>query len=98
MSNIVPISELKSYTVALKKVTSNEPLILTKNGYGEYAVLSLDKYETMQNEIQSLKDELRKTNGLLRYYRETERSVIDKMNGKKMYSIDEVAKELGWDE
>ena len=44
MPNIKPISELRNYGTVLKDVANNAPVILTKNGYGEYAVVTMDDY------------------------------------------------------
>jgi prevent-host-death family protein len=83
--------ELKNYSSALKKVTKTEPIILTKNGYGKYAIVDLDAYEEM-------KTELEKANAMLQYYRETSESLHRTMNGEKTYSHDEMKKKLGWTE
>lgn len=45
MLNIKPISELRNYSKLLEEVKPNEPVILTKNGYGKYAVFNLEEYE-----------------------------------------------------
>ena len=43
--NIKPVSELRNYTKLLDEVKPNEPVFLTKNGYGKYAVISIEEYE-----------------------------------------------------
>lgn len=43
--NIKPVSELRNYTKLLAEVKPNEPVFLTKNGYGKYAVISIEEYE-----------------------------------------------------
>ena len=45
MPNIKPISDLRNYGVILKDVAPGQPVILTKNGQGKYALLSLEDYE-----------------------------------------------------
>lgn len=45
MLNIKPISELRNYSKLLEEGKPNEPVILTKNGYGKYAVIDLEEYE-----------------------------------------------------
>lgn len=42
--DIRPISELRNYNKMLADVKPDHPIILTKNGYGKYAVVDLDDY------------------------------------------------------
>ena len=51
MPNIKPVSELRNYGNVLKEVSSDAPVLLTKNGYGAYAVLDIADY----NEYMKLK-------------------------------------------
>jgi len=53
MPSIKPISELRNYGTVLKDVAVNSPVLLTKNGYGEYALLDIADY----NEFLRLKAE-----------------------------------------
>ena len=39
--NIQPVSELRNYTALLETVSPGEPVYLTKNGHGAYAVLDI---------------------------------------------------------
>jgi len=48
MPNIKPISDLRNYSEVLKTVVKGEPLFLTKNGRGKFAVLDIDDYEKIQ--------------------------------------------------
>ncbi|MFI3283892.1 MAG: type II toxin-antitoxin system prevent-host-death family antitoxin [Erysipelotrichaceae bacterium] len=48
MPNIKPISDLRNYSEVLSNVVSGEPLFLTKNGRGKYAVLEITDYEKMK--------------------------------------------------
>lgn len=48
MPNIKPISDLRNYSEVLSNVTAGEPLFLTKNGRGRFAVLDITDYEKMQ--------------------------------------------------
>lgn len=43
--NIKPISELRNYNKILGDVKPSQPLFLTKNGHGKYAVSDIDEYE-----------------------------------------------------
>ena len=45
MPNIKPISDLRNYGKLLRNVTVGEPVFLTKNGHGLYAVLHIDEYK-----------------------------------------------------
>ena len=44
MPNIKPVSELRNYGEVLRDVAVGQPVFLTKNGYGRYAVLDTDEY------------------------------------------------------
>lgn len=44
MPNIRPISELRNYGEVLREVAVGQPVFLTKNGYGKYAVLDIDEF------------------------------------------------------
>ena len=48
MINIKPVSELRNYNKVLNEVKKNQPVFLTKNGHGAYAVISLEEYERFQ--------------------------------------------------
>ena len=50
MPNIKPISDLRNYNEVLRDVTAGEPVFLTKNGYGDMVVLSMEAYENLQLE------------------------------------------------
>ena len=65
MPNIKPVSDLRNYNEVLKDIAVGEPVFLTKNGRGRYAILDLDEYEKTYATIQ-LMTELQKgrTSGL----------------------------------
>lgn len=48
MPNIMPISDLRNYTEVLRCVSTGNPVFLTRNGRGRYAVMDIDEYEKMQ--------------------------------------------------
>lgn len=50
--NIVPVSDLKNYNQVLKKVEHDMPVILTKNGYGKYAVIDIDDLQYWKDMLQ----------------------------------------------
>jgi prevent-host-death family protein len=47
MSNIRPVSDLRNNFSAISKVVheTQEPVFLTKNGYGDMVVMSMEAYE-----------------------------------------------------
>lgn len=45
MPNIKPVSELRNYGEVLRDVAIGNPVFLTKNGYGRYAVLDIEEYQ-----------------------------------------------------
>lgn len=52
MRKIRPISDLRNNFADISKTVheSNEPVFLTKNGYGDMVVMSLESYENLQFE------------------------------------------------
>ncbi len=49
---IIPIRDLKDTTkVSLTCHQTNKPIFVTKNGYGDMVVMSLDAYQQQQEEI-----------------------------------------------
>lgn len=48
MPNIKPISDLRNYTEVLRDVAVGEPVFLTKNGRGRYAIVDMQDYERTQ--------------------------------------------------
>lgn len=45
MPNIRPVSDLRNYAEVLKEIAFDEPVFLTKNGRGRYAIVDMDEYE-----------------------------------------------------
>lgn len=45
MPNIKPVSDLRNYTEVLRDITVGEPVFLTKNGRGKYAIVDMEEYE-----------------------------------------------------
>ena len=45
MPNIKPVSDLRNYTEVLKGISVGEPVFLTKNGRGRYAIVDIEEYE-----------------------------------------------------
>ena len=61
MPNIKPISDLRNYTDVLKQVDVSKRVYLTRNGHGEYGILTmeeideLDRYRAAYQLISKLK-------------------------------------------
>ena len=55
MPQIRPVSDLRNNFAEISKIVheSNEPVFLTRNGYGDMVVMSIEKYEAIElaNEI-----------------------------------------------
>lgn len=64
MPNIKPISDLRNYGAVLRAVAAGQPVFLTKNGYGRYAVLDMEEYREYERlqAISTLMIELEKGN------------------------------------
>ena len=45
MPNIKPVSDLRNYNEVLRDIAVGEPVFLTKNGRGRYAILDIEEYE-----------------------------------------------------
>lgn len=45
MPNIKPVSDLRNYNEILRDVCVGEPVFLTKNGRGKYAIVDIEEYE-----------------------------------------------------
>ena len=45
MPNIKPVSDLRNYNEVLRDIRVGEPVFLTKNGRGRYAIVDMDEYE-----------------------------------------------------
>ena len=47
MPNIRPVSDLRNYNEVLRDISVNDPVFLTKNGRGRYAIIDIDEYEKL---------------------------------------------------
>lgn len=54
MPNIKPVSDLRNYNDVLKDITIGDPVFLTKNGRGKFAILDIEEYEEIQATIKLL--------------------------------------------
>jgi prevent-host-death family protein len=48
MPNIKPISDLRNYNGVLRDIAIGEPVFLTKNGRGKYAIIDINEYEKLK--------------------------------------------------
>lgn len=83
MPNIKPVSELRNYGEVLRDVAVGQPVFLTKNGHGRYAVLDIEEYR--QYEILMAKQTM------LVELEKGRRSGVE----EGTFSLDDVEKELG---
>ena len=51
MPIIKPVSDLRNYNAVLRDVATGEPVFLTKNGRGRYALVDIREYERIQATI-----------------------------------------------
>ena len=54
MPNIKPISDLRNYTEVLKEVKVNQPVYLTRNGRGAYAIVDMDELDRLKATVRLL--------------------------------------------
>lgn len=47
MPNIKPISDLRNYTEVLKEVDITSRVYLTRNGHGEYGILTMEEIDEL---------------------------------------------------
>lgn len=48
MPNIKPISDLRNYNKVLRDIAIGEPVFLTKNGRGKFAIIDINEYEKLK--------------------------------------------------
>ncbi|SHG04507.1 type II toxin-antitoxin system prevent-host-death family antitoxin [Ornithinibacillus halophilus] len=81
MPNIKPVSDLRNYNEVLKDIVVGEPVFLTKNGRGRFAILDIEEYEKNQATIK-----------LLSKLMEAERTI---KTGDEWLTEEELKKDLG---
>ena len=47
MPNILPVSDLRNYTDVLKQVDVSKRVYLTRNGHGEYGILTMEEIDEL---------------------------------------------------
>ena len=55
MPNIRPVSDLRNYAAVLNEVHENEPVFLTKNGRGVFAIVAISEQEEYEKTKAALK-------------------------------------------
>lgn len=80
MPNIKPVSVLENYGEVLRDISVGDPVFLTENGVGRYAILDIREYDRIQASIK-----------LMNELAMAEQSAID----GGWLDADEVEKELG---
>ena len=83
MPNIKPVSDLRNYSEVLSEVRENEPVYLTKNGRGSYAIVDMEYVETFER----MKAEFELFTSLYKAERRAEK--------EGWISADEMKKQLG---
>ena len=56
MPNIKPVSDLRNYNEVLRDIAVGEPVFLTKNGRGRYAIVDMEEYEKTQAILKMMKE------------------------------------------
>jgi prevent-host-death family protein len=51
MPNIKPVSDLRNYNEVLWDIAVGEPVYLTKNGRGRYAIVDIEEYEKLKASV-----------------------------------------------
>ncbi|WP_121616443.1 type II toxin-antitoxin system prevent-host-death family antitoxin [Virgibacillus halodenitrificans] len=54
MPNIKPVSDLRNYNEVLKDISVGDPVFLTKNGRGKFAIMDMEDYEKSQATLKLL--------------------------------------------
>lgn len=83
MPNIKPISDLRNYTEVLKQVDISNRVYLTRNGHGEYGILTMAEIDEL--------DRYRAAYTLVSKLRKAE----ERADKEGWISADEAEKELG---
>ena len=82
MPHIRPVSDLRNHFADISKVVheTDEPVFLTKNGYGDMVVMSIEAYEKMPLDVQ--------------IYEKLKQAAVEANTTDIRYDFDEVASEM----
>ncbi|MCL2425917.1 MAG: type II toxin-antitoxin system Phd/YefM family antitoxin [Oscillospiraceae bacterium] len=56
MPNIMPVSDLRNYSSVLREIDIGQPVFLTRNGRGRYAIIDMREYENTNATIKLLSE------------------------------------------
>ncbi len=56
MPNIKPVSDLRNYNEVLRDIAVGEPVFLTKNGRGRFAIVDMEEFEKTQATLKLLSE------------------------------------------
>ncbi len=56
MPNIKPVSDLRNYNEVLRDIAVGEPVFLTKNGRGRYAIVDITEYEKTKSVVKLMSE------------------------------------------
>jgi len=56
MPNIKPVSDLRNYNEVLRDIAVGEPVFLTKNGRGRYAIVDMEEFEKTQARLKLMSE------------------------------------------
>lgn len=56
MPNIKPVSDLRNYNEVLRDISVGEPVFLTKNGRGKYAIVDIAEYEQTKATLKLMRE------------------------------------------
>lgn len=56
MPNIKPVSDLRNYNEVLRDIAVGQPVFLTKNGRGRYAIVDMEEYENTQAKLRLISE------------------------------------------
>ena len=56
MPNIKPVSDLRNYNEVLRGIAVGEPVFLTKNGRGKYAIVDMEEFEQINAKLKLLSE------------------------------------------
>jgi len=54
MPTIKPVSDLRNYNKVLQDISEGEPVFLTKNGRGKFAIIDINEYEKLKASLKLL--------------------------------------------
>ena len=86
MPNIKPVSDLRNYNEVLRDIAVGEPVFLTKNGRGRYAIVDMEEFEKTQATLK-LMSELAKGEASAKEKGYMDISEVEALLGEQMAKI-----------